>query len=113
MIGSSVSVSSVWICELGSKTTDGRFTEFVERIATAPVAASDDLAVTYESPSQGRLEFGWKGPLKQDGQPIELHGHPRYDNPFVQADFPAERVDFQHGDHQLTLDWLKLERTVK
>jgi hypothetical protein len=103
---------AVWICELGRRATDGKFPDFVERIVAAPVKATDDLDVTYESPSQGRLEFGWTGPLERDGQTVELHGQPRYDNPFVQADFPARRVEFRHGDQRLTLDWDRLERTI-
>jgi hypothetical protein len=61
--------------------------------------------VRYDSPSQGRLEFGWRGPLRQDGRAVPLHGHPRYDNPYVQAAFPAERVSVRLGDHALELDW--------
>jgi hypothetical protein len=102
---------SVWICELGRRATGGEFAEFVERIAAAPVEVSD-LQVTYESPSQGRLEFGWTGPLMQKDVAAALRDYPRYDNPFAQAEFPAERVTFRHGDHRLTLDWQKLERTT-
>ena len=102
---------SVWICELGHRATDGEFAEFVERIAAAPVEVSD-LQVTYESPSQGRLEFGWTGPLMQKDVAVALRDYPRYDNPFAQAEFPAERVTFRHGDHRLTLDWQTLERTT-
>jgi len=101
---------SVWICELGRRATDGEFGDFAERFA-APVQVSD-LQVTYQSPSQGRLEFGWTGPLVREGVDIPLRDYPRYDNPFVQAEFPAERVDIRHGDHRLTLDWKKLERTT-
>jgi hypothetical protein len=102
---------SVWICELGRRATDGEFAEFVERIAAAPVEVSD-LQVTYESPSQGRLEFGWTGPLMQKDVAAALRDYPRYDNPFAQAEFPAKRIGFRHGDHRLTLDWQKLERTT-
>lgn len=101
---------SVWICELGRGATDGEFGDFAERFA-APVEVSD-LQVTYQSPSQGRLEFGWTGPLVREGVDVRLRDYPRYDNPFVQAEFPAERVDIRHGDHRLTLDWKELERTT-
>jgi hypothetical protein len=102
---------SIWICELGSQATAGGFGEFVASITEAPVDVSG-LNVTYESPSQGCLSFGWTGPLTQNDAPVPLHDYPRYDNPFVQAEFPAERVAFRHGDHRLILDWRTLERTI-
>lgn len=94
----------VWICELGRRATDGPFDQFVDRIAAAPVEAAD-LQVSYESPSQGRLEFGWEGPLTRQGQPIPLRDYPRYDNPFVRSPFPAETVEISHGDDRLTIAW--------
>jgi hypothetical protein len=101
----------VWICELGCKTADGPFAEFVTRIASARVSVSE-LRVMYESPRQGSLEFSWTGPMMRDNSPVQLHDYPRYQNPFVKADFPAERVVFRHGDQQLTLDWPTLQRTI-
>ena len=62
--------------------------------------------------AKGRLEFGWTGPLMQKDVAAALRDYPRYDNPFAQAEFPAKRIDFRHGDHRLTLDWQKLERTT-
>lgn len=103
---------NVWICELGRNATDGSFEEFINRIVTAGVKATDDLQVEYRSPSQGLLEFGWTGPLRQNTEVVELHDYPRYDNPFAKADFPAQRIHFQHGDSSLTLDWKRLERTM-
>ena len=99
----------VWICELGRTATDGSFAEFVNRIAAAPVEVAG-LGVTYTSPSQGRLKFGWTGPLVQNETPVALHDYPRYQNPFVRAAFPAERVTARHGNQQLTLDWRTLQR---
>ncbi len=102
----------VWLCELGREVTDGPFMEFVNRIAAAPVAVSG-LRVTYDSPSQGRLKFGWTGPLTQNDAAVQLHNYPRYRNPFVRAEFPSERVTMHHGDQQLTLDWQTLQRTTE
>ena len=101
----------VWLCEMGRKSEDGTFREFVQRITASRIECSG-LQVSYASPSQGQLEFGWQLPLKQNGKSIQLHDYPRYHNPFVSADFPAERVTLQHGSHQLILDWRTLERTT-
>ena len=83
----------------------------MQRIIAAPVTTTG-LHVSYESPSQGRLEFGWKGALLQNQVAVPLHDYPRYDNPFAQAALPAERVDLHHGIHRLTLDWQRLQRTM-
>lgn len=95
---------NVWICELGRRAVDGEFGDFVARIVAAGVSFGR-LQVRYDSPSQGRLDFGWRGPLRRDGEEVPLHGHPRYDNPYVHADFPAERVSVRLGEHTLELDW--------
>jgi hypothetical protein len=95
---------NVWICELGRAATDGPFERFVERIAAAPCAI-DGLRVGYESPSQGRLDFDWSGPLRRNGSAIPLAGFPRYDAPWCQAAFPSERVEVACGGHALRLDW--------
>jgi hypothetical protein len=105
------SAQNIWICELGRRETDGEFEEFVQRIRTAKLlfAGSD---VQYHSPSQGRLKFGWTGPLLQEGREIPLKDYRRYSNPYVTADFPADRVQVRCEDLSLELDWQSLERKV-
>lgn len=100
---------NIWICELGRRATDGEFSEFQKRILDAPLHF-ESLQVSYESPSQGRLEFDWNGPLKKNGQTVPLGDYPRYDNPYTQTAFPADSVTFRHNDHWLELDWTNLRR---
>ncbi|NIA14252.1 MAG: hypothetical protein GWP08_09225, partial [Nitrospiraceae bacterium] len=100
---------NVWICELGREAQDGPFTQFVDRIRGASVSF-EELSVTYDSPAQGRLEFGWLGPLRQDAQEIPLDEYPRYKNPYASASFPSDEVTFRCGDHTLRLNWRTLER---
>ena len=95
---------NIWICELGRKATDGSFETFIKRIANADLYARN-LHITYYSPSQGRLDFSWSNPLKQNGNPIPLHDYPRYDNPYSKSPFPADTVTFHHGDHHLELNY--------
>lgn len=102
---------NIWICELGRRATNGDFGNFVEQIRTADLHF-DRLRVQYHSPSQGQLEFSWGGPLLQDGQPVPLGNYPRYDNPYVRADFPAEQMTVRCGDLSLELNWQQLERKV-
>jgi len=102
--------SNIWLCEVGRRADDGGtaagdFEAFVDRICRATVQTRG-LSVTYDSPSEGRLEFGWHGPLRRNGQIVPLHGYPRYENPYVSAGFPAEHITIRAGGHILTLDWL-------
>ncbi len=88
---------NIWLCELGRRLIDGEFPEFVERILQADVHFYNSR-VTYHSPSQGKLQFGWKGPLRQDGRVVKLKDYPRYGNPYTQVDFPPEYVSVSLGD---------------
>lgn len=100
---------NTWICELGRRATDGSFEEFRERIAHASIHFRP-TGLVFESPSQGQIEFGWRGPLRQNGMVVPLEDYPRYDNPYVQSPFPAEQVRIELGDRWLTLDWTNLKR---
>jgi hypothetical protein len=98
------SKDNIYICELGRRGTDGKFSEFIERIIHAQVRFSG-LSVTYHSPSQGVLKFGWNGPLLQDGRQVPLEDYPRYGSPYAQAEFPTELISVQLKDQSLELDW--------
>ena len=102
---------NIWICELGRKAVDGEFNAFMERIRRAEIAAKG-LHVRYASPTQGTLDFGWRGPFKQNGKPLCLRDYARYENPYIETGFPARIVKVHCGDHTLTLNWDTLERTA-
>jgi len=103
---------NIWICELGRRAEDGEFSTFVQRILDAPLEFSG-RSVRYTSPSQGELRFGWRGPLRVNGKRISLGDFPRYDNPYVNADFPPETISLNHGGHRLTLDWSSTSRMIE
>jgi len=100
---------NVWLCELGSKRENGSFDQFMEAITKARLEFGY-LSVEYDSPSQGRLEFDWESPLMQNGKAVCLKDYARYDNPYVQAGFPAENVEFKHNGHFLQLNWTEKRR---
>lgn len=100
---------NIWICELGRSAVDGDFEAFMSRICAARLAFGR-LRVSYYSPSQGLLEFGWRGPLRQDGQALELGAAPRYHNPFSRAEFPLQVLEIRSEDHWLRLGWEAGER---
>ncbi len=98
------SKNNIWICELGRKEVDGSFPDFIKRILNAEVLFSS-LNVSYNSPSQGHLQFGWHTPLRQDDRLVPLDDYPRYASPYVQADFPSEMINIQLDGKSLDLDW--------
>lgn len=98
------SPDNVWICEMGSEATSGSFEAFMNAILAAPVTCGR-LQVNYQSPSLGEVRFGWNDPLTVAGQEIQLHGYPRFSNPYCQADINASRYVIRHGDDQLILDF--------
>ena len=100
---------NVWICELGRRAVVGGFDRFVRRIVGAELTFGR-LKVSYDSPSQGLLEFGWRAPFRRDGQPMPLGGYPRYDNVYARTAFPASKIAIRHQDHTLELDWLEVRR---
>ena len=101
--------TNVWICELGSREESGSFDQFVAAVCAAPLRFRG-TRVDYTSPSQGHLQFGWRGPFRRDGQMVPLRDFPRYDNDYAQAPYPADLVRVRRGDDWLALDWNKVER---
>ena len=95
---------NIWICELGRRAKDGEFSRFVERIDAAPIR-TDGLSVTYESPSQGRLEFSWQGDLLKNGEPVPMRDYARFDNPYGHAPFPGDDMRLTCNGEWLHLDW--------
>ena len=102
---------NIWVCELGRRACDGDFAAFCQRIVAAPLSFGR-LRVRYRSPSQGLLEFGWRGPLRREGVPLSLHGYPRYDNPYAQAGFDPAEITIALGQRRLRLVWADARREI-
>jgi hypothetical protein len=100
---------NVWICEIGHEGGHGSFVDFISHILAAPLKFGERSAI-YQSPSVGLVEFGWKGPLRVNGEVFSLNGYPRCDSPYGGSHFPAEEIHFRYGDQRLTLDWANLSR---
>jgi hypothetical protein len=102
---------NIWVCQMGSKTENGGFREFVEAIAGAEIYF-DGLNVRYHAPRMGLVSFGWKGAFSVDGAVIPLGDYPRYDNPYVRADFDPGEIKVTAGGHHLIVKWKTVERSV-
>ena len=53
----------------------------------AAVGDPSGQGMRYWSPSQGLVEFGWRGRLRVCNEFISLRGYKRFDNPYCQAEF--------------------------
>lgn len=94
---------NIWICQMGRKAIDGEFEDFVDSVSGSEIKV-DELDVEYNSPGSGKMEFGWRGPLKVNGEEISLRDHPRWDNPYCNAPFDAEKITIEHEGMELELE---------
>jgi hypothetical protein len=102
--------NNIWLCELGDKPEYGDFQAFIERILQAEVRYYGNRRISYQSPSQGHLTFGWNEPLRQNGRTVLLRDYPRYGNPYSQVPFPSDQITISLENETLHLNWLSLER---
>jgi hypothetical protein len=110
------SASNVWIMECGSASENGSFEAFRAALAAADVTAipvadrdgdgfDDGFDVTYVSPSRGEIRFDWHGPLLVEGVESPISDHPRFDSPFIHAEFDTPRYEVSSDAHGLVLDF--------
>ena len=106
----------------GNEHVPRRFHDFRGRVAASAPAITvrpptetglpGGFDVTYDSPSQGRVTFGWEAPLTVDGVEIPQRDFPRYDNPWSQTAFNTSltaididgfgvRLDFSAGTREV------------
>jgi hypothetical protein len=114
--------NNVWMVECGSLDEwPGGFEAFRAAVAASHVVVEqvgdldgngfpDGFTVSYDSPSRGRIELGWDGPLVVNGVPEALDGYPRMENPFVQVEFGETRYEVREGGYSLLLDFATNER---
>jgi hypothetical protein len=111
---------NVWIVELGRKKDYFLFSLFVEHIREAKVKVTpratelghQTFDVVYESPSQGKLEFGWDAPFQVRGREQPLAGYPRADYDQVTAERGDPVWEIRGKRSRVTLDWPAGTRTV-
>ena len=105
--------NNVWITELGSAATNGSFAEFQAAIgAVAPVVTplgdpavySTGFDVSWTSPTQGLITFGWDLPLTVDGAEQQIGPYPRIDSPWAQVPFDSTKYVIKGGSETLRLD---------
>ncbi len=100
---------NIWICQMGRKAEDGAFADFVKNVSAAEVTFSG-MNVRYQSPAIGAIKFGWHQALSVDNVEVPLNDFGRYDNPYSQTDFNADKITITAAEHALTLNWRTLEK---
>jgi hypothetical protein len=100
---------NIWICQLGCKTENGDFSEFIKMISMAKISF-EGLNVEYHSPGHGAIQFGWNQALKVNHKEILLGEYRRYENPYSLTDFSADEIQITKGEHRLFLNWTTGER---
>ena len=94
---------NIWICELGRQAVDGPFEDFVNRISQSRIA-NGGLQVVYHSPSRGGWNLDGRVPCARRAD-RELSDYPRYDNPYLQAEFGTNWYDIRLAGQQMVLDF--------
>lgn len=114
---------TVWIVEGGRAADWGSFEEFRRALAASVIEVvplgersedgiSPGFDVTYESPSQGRMEFGWERPFVVAGSEVPLSEFPRIDGPFGSLDFDGKDLSLRHEGYGVDLDFGSWTREV-
>jgi hypothetical protein len=118
------SAQNVWIVECGSASEWGSFEAFQTAVGEAEVTITpvadqgadsfpDGFDVSYASPSQGLVSFGWHAPLVVEGVgAVPLADHPRFDNRYVETAFDDRRYEVSDGEYSLLLDFDTGERVA-
>jgi hypothetical protein len=105
--------NNVWITEIGSKGADGSFEEFRKAITSNepeirplgdPTVFSTAFDVSWNSPSQGPITFGWDAPLTVNGTEQPIADYPRIESPWARVPFDSTNYVIKGGKHTLRLD---------
>lgn len=72
----------------------------------------DGFDVTYTSPTQGEISYGWTKPFTVKGTTVEQHNYKRYDSPWAQVDFDTKRYRITAAGSSLDLDFTTGTRTA-
>jgi hypothetical protein len=125
--------NNVWITEVAQASDYDSFDDFVSTItATKPKVVGVDpcpanarcapgIGVTYDSPSQGTLTYGWdkarpvgdQVPFTVDGKDVDLHPEGlRWDAPYAKATFDDGVYSAELDGATLDLDFTKATRTT-
>jgi hypothetical protein len=61
--------------------------------------------VSYKSPSQGEIKFGWSEPFRVKGKTVLVKDYLRFDNPYSKNTFASEKLVIKNKNNKLILDF--------
>lgn len=96
--------SMVYVCEMGDEKSNGSFSNFVASFNGA-LFSGDPYAFSYLSPSQGKLEFGWREPLRVKDEEISIRDYKRYDNQYCDTAFGEKLYRIRAGGEEVVLNF--------
>ncbi|MFX1390074.1 MAG: hypothetical protein ACFE9Z_08435 [Promethearchaeota archaeon] len=99
---------NVWIVELGSILEYASFNNFISEILQSTVVVqplSIGYYVYYESPSQGRVNVAWEGPMWVGSLNVDLGPYPRFDNNFCYQEFGNKTTLIEFVNQSLELNF--------
>lgn len=102
---------NTWVCELGDQEKWGSFETFIQKIVAANITKTNDR-LEFQSPSIGKVVFGWDGPLQVKSASIDLHPPYRYNNPWNRVLDLKNGFTLSFGGSELVHDWNTLKREV-
>ena len=94
---------NVWVCQMGRKTDDGSFEQFVVSTLDASLVC-EGLDVEYTSSYHGSLSFGWDAELKHNGEAVQISDYRRIENPFGSADYLVGDYAIQRGEKRMIIN---------
>ncbi|MBI3784699.1 MAG: hypothetical protein HY270_15000 [Deltaproteobacteria bacterium] len=112
---------NVWIVECGRAADWQSFERFRGAVAAANIVISARPAqggssggydVVYDSPSQGRVTFGWAAPLTVKGTEIAISDYPRHDSPWAQTPYNSPQASISAEGYSVQDDVEKPLRQV-
>ncbi|MDX2169715.1 MAG: hypothetical protein SF182_21780, partial [Deltaproteobacteria bacterium] len=112
---------NVWIVECGRAVDWESFAAFRAAISAAPVSVTvlpvvntlpGGFDVVYESPSRGRISFGWDAPLTVAGVEVPISGYPRRDSRYATTPYGDPRTTIAVEGYRVEIDFEAGSRVV-
>ena len=91
---------TVWLAECGSKSEDGSFEEFINKILKAEIKVEGET-VTFASPGSGLWEFGLTDGFNINGEPVPISEY-LIDCPYLKSKYGSGRFDYNCDGFKVT-----------
>ena len=95
---------AVWVCQLGSLTLDGEFSNFKSKVLNLPLELSN-MGVHFRTLRDDNLYFKWSGEFHINDQAQVNASQYHYQYPFVKAEYPCHKMEVEYNNYVLRLDF--------